>query len=87
MTATRRDFTPVRLDPYEEIRGRLQSIRDDGTYVYIELSSGTLQFVAESREANICRHELRGEEGSLVSVLRTPMEASPIRVRIENGAD
>lgn len=72
------------LDPYEEIRGRLESVREDDSWLHVELSSGTLAFRADSKAAEICKTTLNDAENPLVSILKTPDLRSPIRINIDD---
>lgn len=79
------DFIP--LGPYEEIRGRLESILQDDRFLYVDLSSGTLRFESGTAAAEICTDVLEGREGLLVSILRTTSPDVPVIVDVEEWDD
>jgi hypothetical protein len=74
------------LDSYQEIRGRLAQLESDDQFIYIELSSGTLRFECDSPEAEICGKQLKGNEGTFVSILRTDDPMNRIHVMIDESA-
>lgn len=59
----------VILDQFEEIQGRLTTLSSDRRYTYIELTSGTLRFDAQSDEARMCLETLEGCIGDRISIL------------------
>lgn len=71
----------IKLKPYEELRGELESIEEERDFTYVNLSSGTLRFDSTSREAKICSRELGAAIGERVAILRTQDPKSPIRTK------
>lgn len=73
------------LGPYEELRGRLESLVQNDRSLYIYLSSGTLRFESESMAADICTDVLEGREGASVSILRTASPEAPVIVEVDES--
>lgn len=71
----------ISLVPYQEIIGKLERVHQNDNGMVIELSTGTLYFPSSSMEAKICDRQLRGQENSLVSILRTDDPENPLLIR------
>lgn len=71
----------VALEPFEEIVGRLEQLKQTESAVVIELDVGTLQFPAASREATICQDRLVGREDERIAILRTQSPETPLLIR------
>jgi hypothetical protein len=72
----------MHLDPWNEVIGQLEQIAVDGPRIGVTLSSGTLAYPLESREAEVLRERLVGKEGATVHILRCPDPAEPLRIRV-----
>lgn len=73
-----------RLQPWEEVRGELQAIETTEDVVRIELSTDTVALVRSTRGVNPVLQELKGEEGAMISLLRTDLPDRPFVVTIES---
>ena len=70
------------LGLWEELAGQLVKMEDEDERLVVELSSGTLVVGAQSPEAAILRTQLEGEDGCIVSILRTDSPDRPLRVTV-----
>jgi hypothetical protein len=72
----------IQLDPWEELVGQLAQISTDRGMVVVELTSGSLTYPKESKEGELLKDHLIGEEGATVHILRHPDPAEPFRIRV-----
>jgi hypothetical protein len=73
----------IRLTPWQELRGRLESLTIEETHVIVHLSAGTIFVPANSPEGGILQDELEGATGQVVSILRTNESERPMVVTVE----
>lgn len=66
----------VSLDLFEEIVGTLESIHRTEVYIFVHLSSGTLRYKTQSREAEICSKRLEGKKGRMYRFSEFPIQLS-----------
>lgn len=74
----------VRLEPWEEICGQLESVREDKLHVIVELSTGTLAYRKGSKAGQLCKDMLACEESAAVAILRVPDRSPPIQILVNH---
>lgn len=88
--ANLRDLQLVSLAPWEEIRGRVETVSESDSHLEVQLRTGSktrrLRFPSQSVEARLVRHRLSENTGCVVSVLRTGLEENPLRITVDCGA-
>jgi hypothetical protein len=73
----------IHLDPWEELRGKLQGIEVDERFCKVELTSGVVLLDAGSRASERIRGEIEGREGAIVSIIRTDATRDQHRIIVE----
>lgn len=70
----------VRLEPFQEVCGLLESVYQTDTDLVLVLSAGILSFSTDSMEATICESEIEVIPGTWVTIFRTQNPQTPIIV-------
>lgn len=67
------------LDPWEEARGTLMAVKDEG--IYLVLDFGKFSIRLRSNESTAIRNRLKSKIGSRIGVLRTDLPDRPLVMR------
>lgn len=79
-TPERDDPHNIRLQPWEEVVGRIRFVEEREFQFVVGLAGGSVIFPLGSAEAAIVGEQLEDANGELVSILRTGLDDPPIVV-------